>query len=420
MSRLFYFVRHGQTYFNLRLQLQGRCDSPLTPLGIQQAEKSAKVLSGQFFDRAFASPAGRVRETADILLKNRQVELTYLEDLQEPDFGVMEGYYVQDQELVQKCFGHLDFKEAGGEGKDSLRFRTEKVFQDILSQTKENDRILIVSHGIMSMAFMSYVLKMDMRAYRQACLDEGRAFMPNAGILIFKEEMGKVSLIQKPCEAKDLCLPKKDKTIDIFYVRHGQTIFNLRHQVQGRSDAPLTELGIQQANQAQKALRNKVFSKAYVSYAKRAIDTAKIVLEGHDIPISIEKNLQEMNFGDLEGRLIDEAILKELYACHQNQENFLSHQGENLGAVKTRWQSLLEKVYFENQDGDQVLLVGHGTMYAIMAAYLLKLDRLGLELYCKNQGQSYSYNGGIARFQLDKEGLHLVHLMQDPKTYLCE
>lgn len=78
MSRLFYFVRHGQTYFNLRLQLQGRCDSPLTPLGIQQAEKSAKVLSGQFFDRAFASPAGRVRETADILLKNRQVELTYL------------------------------------------------------------------------------------------------------------------------------------------------------------------------------------------------------------------------------------------------------------------------------------------------------------------------------------------------------
>ena len=44
MSRLFYFVRHGQTYFNLRLQLQGRCDSPLTPLGIQQAEKSAKVI----------------------------------------------------------------------------------------------------------------------------------------------------------------------------------------------------------------------------------------------------------------------------------------------------------------------------------------------------------------------------------------
>ncbi|QRG87088.1 histidine phosphatase family protein [Bulleidia sp. zg-1006] len=420
MSRLFYFVRHGQTYFNLRLQLQGRCDSPLTPLGIQQAEKSAKVLSGQFFDCAFASPAGRVRETADILLKNRQVKLTYLEDLQEPNFGIMEGRQVEDQDLMQKCFGSLDFEQAGGEGKEELRLRTEKVFQEILSQTKKNDRILIVSHGIMSMAFMSYILKLDMLAYRQACLDEGRVFMPNAGILIFQEDHGKVSLIQKPCEAKDLCLPKKDKTIDIFYVRHGQTLFNLRHQVQGRSDAPLTDLGIEQAIQAQQALKNKQFSKAYVSYAKRAVDTAKIVLAGHDTEISIEKNLQEMNFGDLEGRLVDEAILKELYACHQNQENFLNHQGENLGAVKTRWQSILEKVYFENQDGDQVLFVGHGTMYAIMVAYLLKTDRLGLEAYCKQRGQQYSYNGGIARFQLNKDGIHLVQLMQDPKTYLHE
>lgn len=33
-----YLVRHGQTTFNLEKRLQGRQDSPLTPLGVEQVK----------------------------------------------------------------------------------------------------------------------------------------------------------------------------------------------------------------------------------------------------------------------------------------------------------------------------------------------------------------------------------------------
>ena len=36
----------------------------------------------------------------------------------------------------------------------------------------------------------------------------------------------------------------------LYLMRHGQTLFNLQHKIQGWCDAPLTELGIKQAQSA--------------------------------------------------------------------------------------------------------------------------------------------------------------------------
>lgn len=38
MKKTFYLMRHGQTLFNLKGKIQGACDSPLTELGIKQAQ----------------------------------------------------------------------------------------------------------------------------------------------------------------------------------------------------------------------------------------------------------------------------------------------------------------------------------------------------------------------------------------------
>ena len=42
MKKTLYLMRHGQTLFNVRRKVQGWCDSPLTELGIKQAEIAAK------------------------------------------------------------------------------------------------------------------------------------------------------------------------------------------------------------------------------------------------------------------------------------------------------------------------------------------------------------------------------------------
>lgn len=49
-----YLVRHGQTTFNLEKRLQGRQDSPLTPLGMEQAKALALQLSKTPLWRAIA------------------------------------------------------------------------------------------------------------------------------------------------------------------------------------------------------------------------------------------------------------------------------------------------------------------------------------------------------------------------------
>ncbi|MBP2097531.1 histidine phosphatase family protein [Enterococcus rivorum] len=86
----------------------------------------------------------------------------------------------------------------------------------------------------------------------------------------------------------------------VFLVRHGQTLFNLQHKIQGFCDSPLTEVGIKQAEIARKHLDNLdiQFDEAYSSTSERACDTLEILT---DIPYTRRKNLREWNFGSYEG-----------------------------------------------------------------------------------------------------------------------
>lgn len=85
-----YLVRHGQTVFNTRLLIQGRCDSPLTDLGREQARAAALWLGerGVRFDAAFSSPAERACGTMELLWGGAYQRL---EGLRERSFGDLEG-----------------------------------------------------------------------------------------------------------------------------------------------------------------------------------------------------------------------------------------------------------------------------------------------------------------------------------------
>ena len=53
--------------------------------------------------------------------------------------------------------------------------------------------------------------------------------------------------------------------VTFWFVRHGQTLFNTDRRVQGVTDSPLTEKGIDQAKTTCKALANVWFHQAYTS-----------------------------------------------------------------------------------------------------------------------------------------------------------
>lgn len=86
----------------------------------------------------------------------------------------------------------------------------------------------------------------------------------------------------------------------IYLIRHGQTLFNLQHKIQGFCDSPLTELGINQAKIAKEYfIREGIkLEEAHSSTSERAIDTLEILTE---LPFKAHKKLKEWNFGTFEG-----------------------------------------------------------------------------------------------------------------------
>ena len=87
----------------------------------------------------------------------------------------------------------------------------------------------------------------------------------------------------------------------IYIVRHGQTALNNAHVLQGRSNHPLNETGIRQAQDAADLLRGKgvVFDHVYCSPLIRAVQTADIIAPG--VPAVIDERLIEMDYGPYEG-----------------------------------------------------------------------------------------------------------------------
>ena len=88
---LTYLARHGQTEWNVAGRRQGRLDSPLTPLGVEQARRNALLLTGEGIDAVFASPLGRARATASIIAAQLGLDVRVVDDLAEIDHGAWSG-----------------------------------------------------------------------------------------------------------------------------------------------------------------------------------------------------------------------------------------------------------------------------------------------------------------------------------------
>ncbi len=85
----------------------------------------------------------------------------------------------------------------------------------------------------------------------------------------------------------------------LYIIRHGQTEMNARHVLQSRSDQPLNAVGVRQAEEAARRLKDVHFQRVYSSPLQRAVETARIIAPG--IPITVDERLIEMDYGPYEG-----------------------------------------------------------------------------------------------------------------------
>ncbi len=141
-----------------------------------------------------------------------------------------------------------------------------------------------------------------------------------------------------------------------YIIRHGETIFNRKGRIQGWCDSPLTDLGVSQAKQLGKELKNIPFDVCFCSTSERAIDTANSILEGRNVKVIPSKNLKEQSFGDFEAeKSVD--IFKD-GVRFPNGYRFCG--GENHSDVIERVTNELKKIASEYPNAN-VLVVCHGS-----------------------------------------------------------
>ncbi|MGO2983120.1 MAG: histidine phosphatase family protein, partial [Pseudolactococcus laudensis] len=139
---------------------------------------------------------------------------------------------------------------------------------------------------------------------------------------------------------------------NIYLARHGQTLFNVQHKIQGFCDSPLTTTGIQQAIAARDHLKELEiqFDDAYASTSERASDTLEILT---DIPYKRLKELREWHFGSYEGEG------EHLNPPLPYNDFFVQFGGESQQDLTKRIVSAISEIA-KNSSGDNILIVSHG------------------------------------------------------------
>jgi uncharacterized phosphatase len=190
----------------------------------------------------------------------------------------------------------------------------------------------------------------------------------------------------------------------LYYLRHGQTTWNADgNRYAGASDVPLTDLGVRQAKAGAALIRDIHFDAVFCSGLSRALETAKLVLEGRDVPIVQDPRLNEMNYGNWEGRTLDEILAEPGNHWHdwaRDPDGWRPGEtGELASELVARVTSFLYDVM---QPGRTVLAVAHHTTGRLLIAHtlemplahyrLLQLDNASLSLYERaDRGDSWQF-----------------------------
>lgn len=177
-----YLLRHGQTEFNVKKLVQGRCDSPLTDLGRQQAQAAAAWLKahGVVPDKVASSPLGRAMATASLVA----TELLGRDAAVEPCEGIIERSYGTFEEGPHDALPTdvwdpgEDLIPFGGEGSHALQERMVGTLTNLMG-AKDTETLLAVSHGSASRQFIKATATDDF---------ELPAKLPNCAIMIFSFE----------------------------------------------------------------------------------------------------------------------------------------------------------------------------------------------------------------------------------------
>jgi 2,3-bisphosphoglycerate-dependent phosphoglycerate mutase len=164
-------IRHGETLWNQQGRMQGQHDSPLTPLGLQQARQLARRLKTHAFDALYSSDLGRAHQTARCIADETGHEIRTEIALRERHFGMFEGLTNREiesrhpEQYVRFASRDPEYAMSGGESAAAFRARCVACLE-ALAVRHDGATVVIVSHGLVLDAMYRTAMRMPLDTAR--------------------------------------------------------------------------------------------------------------------------------------------------------------------------------------------------------------------------------------------------------------
>lgn len=193
-----YVLRHGLTTWNHLHKAQGSADIPLAQEGIDLARRTGEALKNVKFDICFTSPLTRARQTAELVLGERDIPVIPDKRIQEIDFGVLEGRIMRVGNSMESDCPEFDLFF-----QDPLKFprpQNGESIQDVLERTRDfwmekttdpslaDKTVLVSSHGCAVRALLQNLYQ-DPAHFWHGCVP------PNCSINIVEVKNGQAHFI---------------------------------------------------------------------------------------------------------------------------------------------------------------------------------------------------------------------------------
>ena len=175
----------------------------------------------------------------------------------------------------------------------------------------------------------------------------------------------------------------------LYLVRHGQIVNYEKIPVCGYTDVDLTEVGILQGERLAERLRLTALKAIYSSDLQRSVRGARIIARHHDVPLYQRSDLREIYFGDWEGLTLEEIRMRFPDELEKRKNGLTTFQppggGESIEHLDKRVSACLNKI-FEEQHGNDFLIVGHGAVNRVILCRALGLDLARMFALQQNYG----------------------------------
>jgi phosphoserine phosphatase len=147
---------------------------------------------------------------------------------------------------------------------------------------------------------------------------------------------------------------------EILLARHGETDWNRESRFQGRADPPLNDLGRGQAAGLAETMAGEEVAAIYTSPLRRALETAEVVAQPHQLTPAAVEGLREVDVGSWEGltrREVEQRFPEEFHRWLDYGQGW--DDGETYEQMGRRVIAALEELAWKHND-ERIIAITHG------------------------------------------------------------